>query len=116
MKKEGGRVATIVPNLRSFPRQETRSQSPAHLGDILNSCLYPVGAVLRKNKISVERDFPGDLPQIKCRSQQIEQVFMDLLNNTTRTLNNKTSTPQEEGINESQTERRDDEEMNKEEQ
>lgn len=32
---------------------------------------------------------PDDLPELKCRSQQIQQVLMNLLNNTRNALNNR---------------------------
>jgi PAS domain S-box-containing protein len=86
---EGGRVAKIVRNLLSFSRQDRESQSPARLVDILAVTMTLVGALLRKDQIAVETDVPEDLPSIKCRSQQIQQVLLNLLTNARDALNDR---------------------------
>lgn len=85
--KEGNRVATIVANLLSFARQDKESHSQADIKDIVDASLSLVGAVLRKDQITVDLDVPDDLPRVKCRSQQIEQVVINLLTNARDALN-----------------------------
>jgi len=87
--KEGNRVATIVRNLLSFSRQDTEAHSPADIKDIIDASLSLTGAVLRKDQITVELYVPDDLPKVKCRSQQIQQVVINLLTNAHDALNER---------------------------
>ena len=84
---EGSRIAAIVKNLLSFSRQQKESHSPARVADIVTASLSLVGAVLRKDGIQVDVEVPDDLPTIKCRSQQIQQVLLNLLTNARDGLN-----------------------------
>jgi PAS domain S-box-containing protein len=87
--REGERVAEIVRNLLSFSRHEKESHSPARIQDIVNETLSLVTAVLRKDQIRVEVDVPTDLPNVRCRSQQIQQVLMNLLTNARDALDER---------------------------
>jgi PAS domain S-box-containing protein len=84
---ETERVATIVRNLLAFARQEKEHHSPAQIGEMIEATLTLMRAVLRRNHITVEIDIPAGLPAIKCRSQQIQQVFMNLIGNARDALN-----------------------------
>jgi PAS domain S-box-containing protein len=84
---EGNRVAAIVRNLLAFSRQQKESHSPARIGDIASATLSLIGASLRKDGIEVVSDVPDGLPTVKCRSQQIQQVLMNLLTNARDALN-----------------------------
>ncbi len=89
IKKESQRVATIIKNLLTFARKGEHKQSYARVQDIIdvsNNLLIPV---FRKHQITVETNIPEDLPKIKCRSQQIEQVIINLLTNARDALNIK---------------------------
>lgn len=84
---ETERVANIVRNLLAFARQEKEHHSPARLSDIIDSTLTLMRTVLRRDHIMLSVDVPADLPRIKCRSQQLQQVFMNLLGNARDALN-----------------------------
>jgi PAS domain S-box-containing protein len=84
---EGNRVAEIVKNLLSFSRQSRESHSPARVADLVTTSLSLIGAALRKDGIQIDVEVPGDLPSIKCRSQQIQQVLLNLLTNARDGLN-----------------------------
>ncbi|MCA9699204.1 MAG: PAS domain S-box protein, partial [Myxococcales bacterium] len=86
---ETERVANIVRNLLAFARQEKEHHSPARMIDIIESSLTLMRAVLRRDHILLEIDVPDSLPKIKCRSQQIQQVFMNLLGNARDALNSR---------------------------
>jgi len=87
--KETERVATIVKNLLSFARHDKETHSPARPCDIVGATLSLIGAVMRHDQIALKVDVPEDLPPIKCRSQQIQQVVMNLLTNARDALNDK---------------------------
>ena len=84
---EGNRIAQIVRNLLSFSRQDKEEHSPARIADIIDSSLSLVGSTLKKDQIAMELDIPEDVPQLKCRSQQIQQVVINLLTNAHDALN-----------------------------
>ncbi|WP_181234678.1 PAS domain-containing sensor histidine kinase [Enhygromyxa salina] len=84
---ETERVATIVRNLLAFARQEKEHHSPARISEVIEATLTLLGAVLRRSQIAVRIEIPEDLPTIKCRSQQIQQVFMNLIGNARDALN-----------------------------
>jgi PAS domain S-box-containing protein len=86
---ETERVATIVRNLLQFARQEKQSHSPARIADIVEQTLSLLRAVCRRDQITLTVDVPEGLPSVKCRSQQIQQVLMNLLTNARDALNEK---------------------------
>ncbi|EDM78015.1 Signal transduction histidine kinase-like protein, partial [Plesiocystis pacifica SIR-1] len=86
---ETERVANIVRNLLAFARQEKEHHSPARMIDIVESTLTLMSAVMRRQQVSLEVDVPADLPKIKCRSQQVQQVFMNLFGNALHALNER---------------------------
>lgn len=85
--RESERVATIVRNLLSFARQEKSSHSPARMCDIVADALSLIGTIIRRDQITLEAVVPEDLPRIRCRSQQIQQVLMNLMTNSRDALN-----------------------------
>ncbi len=87
IREEGDRVAKIVRNLLSFSRREIEHHSPARLADIVEASLSLYRALLRRNRIEVVVDMPEDLPKIHCRSQEIQQVVINLITNARDSLN-----------------------------
>ncbi len=86
---ESRRIAGIVKNLLSFSRQENERHSPASMDDIIHSTLSLTQKLLAKDQIKVELTVEENLPKLKCRSQQIMQVLMNLLTNARDALNQK---------------------------
>jgi PAS domain S-box-containing protein len=87
--RETERISVIVKNLLQFSRQEKQSHSYASIYDIINQTLSLVKTVIRKDQIMLDIRLDDGLPDIKCRSQQIQQVFMNLLTNARDALNEK---------------------------
>ena len=83
------RISTIVKALLSFARDDGQEHSPARMSDIVESTASLIRKVLEKDQIQVTVDVPKELPTIKCRSQQIQQVVMNLLTNARDALNSK---------------------------
>ncbi|GIX49422.1 MAG: hypothetical protein KatS3mg131_3633 [Candidatus Tectimicrobiota bacterium] len=84
---EAQRIAEIVRELLAFARQDTQEHSPANLADILDASLTLIGRHLEKDGITIRREYSHDLPKIKCRSQLIQQVVLNLLSNAHHALN-----------------------------
>ena len=86
---ETNRVARIVRNLLEFSRQTDEGASYAEIGDIVEKTMSLITTVLRHDQIELKVDLANDLPRIRCRSQQIEQVIMNLVTNARDALNEK---------------------------
>ena len=84
--RETERVSMIVRNLLDFARNERQNHSPADIVDIVRSTCSLLHSVLMRSQIQLELDLPDDLPRVKCRSQQIQQVLLNLLNNAREAL------------------------------
>lgn len=93
---ESERMATIVRNLLAFSRQSKETHSPADLGSLVLNTLSLIQAVFRKDHITCHTDISEGLPKVRCRSQQIQQVLMNLLTNARDALNSKFSGPSPE--------------------
>lgn len=89
IKQEGRRIAEIVKNLLSFARHEKQTHSPAQISDIINQTISLIRTVMRHDQIALEINVPEGLPNIKCRSQQIQQVLMNLITNARDALNQR---------------------------
>jgi len=88
---EGNRIAAIVRSLLSFARVDTAETSPARISDIIGEALLLNRAALHKHQITLVVDVPEDLPRVRCRSQQIQQVFVNLITNAQAALNERYS-------------------------
>lgn len=84
---ESDRIATIVRNLLSFARVGGEERQRVHVSDILDATLALIHSLLTKDQISLRIDVPEDLPLVECNSQQIQQVFMNLVTNARDALN-----------------------------
>jgi signal transduction histidine kinase len=87
--REGDRVAKIIRSMLSFAKQQSHAHSPAHVTDIVNGVLPMIEASLRVDQIALTLDFPAVLPNIRCHTQQIQQVLMALFTNARETLNHR---------------------------
>ena len=86
---ETQRVSEIVKNLLEFSRQNKEQHSYANIEDIINKTLSLIKTVMRHDQVALSLDIEKDIPKIKCRSQQIQQVIMNLVTNAKDALNEK---------------------------
>jgi PAS domain S-box-containing protein len=86
---ETQRIATIVHNLLTFARDEKQTHSPAFIADIVEDTLSLIRSVIRHDQITLTVKLAAGLPQLKCRSQQIQQVLMNLMTNARDALNER---------------------------
>jgi signal transduction histidine kinase len=85
--REVDRIALIVRNLLAFARNDKQTHRLAALADIAEATLSLVKTVIRQDQITLFTVIPPDLPRLKCRSQQIQQVIMNLVTNARDALN-----------------------------
>lgn len=86
---ESNRIAEITKDLLYYSRQQKQTHSPADINDIIQRTLSLINGVLKKDQIEVKILTSDDLPTVKCRSQQIQQILMNLLTNARDALNEK---------------------------
>ncbi len=78
------RITTIVRSLRNFARLDEAARKQADLHEGLESTLTLIHHEL-KNRIDVERDY-GEIPQIECFPDKLNQVFMNMLVNAAHAI------------------------------
>ena len=86
---EGLRISSITSDLLFYSRQQKQEHSLANINDIILRTLNLINSVLKKDKIEIHLNLLEDLPQLKCRSQQIQQIMMNLITNARDALNDK---------------------------
>jgi PAS domain S-box-containing protein len=87
--KESHRISDIVRNLLQFSRHEKHAYSYSSVYDIIENTLQLIKVIFKNDQIDLRLSAEKDLPDIKCRSQQIQQVFMNLMTNARDALNEK---------------------------
>jgi PAS domain S-box-containing protein len=89
MIDEGTRIAEIVRSLLAFSRDNKGSKKPLHLKDILFETFALTEVQIVKSGITLDVDLPEGLPMIFGHMQQIQQVFLNLINNARFALTDK---------------------------
>jgi PAS domain S-box-containing protein len=87
--KEGDRVASIVSSLLSFARESEKEKKPIDAREVLDEVLALTETQIIKDGINLTIDFPKGLSKILADFQQIEQVFLNIINNARYALNQK---------------------------
>jgi len=81
------RISRIVRSLKSFARLDESDFQKAHVHECLDTTLTLLHHEL-KNRIEVVRNY-GDLPEILCFPNELNQVFMNLLVNAVQAIPDK---------------------------
>jgi PAS domain S-box-containing protein len=79
--KQAQRTHRIVQNLLSFARQHKPERIPVRVNSILEDTLALRDYDLRMGKIRVHLDLSSKLPEISADAHQLQQVFLNLINN-----------------------------------
>lgn len=89
IRSEAERIAKIVLNLLTFSRQDKDKHSPARLCDIVETVLSLSRKKIARSHVDLCVDVPEDLPRLRCRSEQLQQVVMNLLINALHALDER---------------------------
>ena len=79
--QEAQRTKQIVQNLLSFARQKPRQRRPFNANDVLSSTLLLRTYEFASHRVEVKTDFDVNIPTINGDAQQLQQVFLNILNN-----------------------------------
>ena len=78
---EARRVAEIVRSLLHFGREDTAVRIAANVRDIVNGTLTLVRSGIVSDEIELRITLAEDLPEVLCRSAQLQQAIMNLITN-----------------------------------
>ncbi|HVP43205.1 MAG TPA: GAF domain-containing protein [Terriglobales bacterium] len=81
MYKQAQRTHKIVQNLLSFSRQRKPQRLQVDLRRVLEDTLALRDYDMKLSNIVVEREFEGNVPQVMGDEHQLEQVFLNIINN-----------------------------------
>ncbi len=81
LHRQAQRTHHIVQSLLSFARQRKPQRAPVNLHQILEDTLILREYDLRLKKIRVHRNFDPQLPVTSADFNQLQQVFLNILNN-----------------------------------
>ena len=77
--KSASWISALMRNMLDFVREGPKRCDPAHMGDIVNAALSLVHPLLSRSQVEVAVNIPPNLPAVLCRSQEIQQVLINLL-------------------------------------
>ncbi len=88
--KEGERVGRIVRTLLSFAQQDRRKEKRLiSIADVLAESMVLTQAQIRKEGIDLRIHLHEDLPRVEGNFHQIQQVFINIINNARYALNER---------------------------
>ena len=79
--KQAQRTHRVVQNLLSFARQRKPEREEVDIRKVLDETLALRDYDLKSNNIAVEREAPSDPVMVVADPHQIEQVFLNIINN-----------------------------------
>ena len=86
IQQEAERAANIVRNLLSFARKQDHQRRPTELAPLLSATLTLLRTQMVSRRVEVLLDVEPDLPTIDADAGQIQQVFVNLINNAAHAL------------------------------
>ncbi len=87
--KEGGRIGRIVKTLLTYARDGREEKKPTPVPVVLEESIVLTQAQIRKEGIDLRMELPGDLPEVHANFQQLQQCFINIINNSRYALNEK---------------------------
>ncbi len=79
--KQAQRTHRVVQNLLSFARQRKPQKQEVDLRRVLEESLTLREYDLKVNNVTLEREIPEDVPSVVVDPHQLEQVFLNVINN-----------------------------------
>ena len=88
--EESKRIATLTKNLLYLSRRTVGEKSHVQICETLYNSLNLMTVRLKKDNIIIKLNISKDVPAIYGNSQEIQQVFLNLMQNARYALNKKT--------------------------
>ncbi len=90
------RTVNIVSSLRTFSRNSTDNFSKADIHEGIDSTITILNSQFNGH-ITIEKAY-GKLPMIKCQISRLNQVFLNIINNSIQAINSKSNGVLHHGI------------------
>jgi len=89
VQHESERAARIVRNFLTFARRQPAEKKPLNINDVVKTCLELREYELRVSGVTVHRELGANLPGCYGDAIQLEQVFLNLINNAVHAMEEK---------------------------
>jgi signal transduction histidine kinase len=76
------RIIDIIQHLRTFGRQDDSSMMPVSIEDVFNNALLLIGETMRLRDVNFINHVEPGIPMVYGNSTRLEQVFINLLQNS----------------------------------
>ena len=86
IEKETARCIDVVKNLLDFARLKPPERIPVDIVELLEGSIVLLIPRIKKNKVSITRDFERRLPLVKVDPQLIQQVFLNVMINAVQAM------------------------------
>lgn len=86
MKREAGRGQEILKRLLTFARPAEPKMALNDLHEIIDSSLVLLQYEIKQNRVSVQKNYCGNMPPILSDGEQLKQVFMNIILNAAQML------------------------------
>jgi signal transduction histidine kinase len=84
--QQAERITKIIQQLLGFVRKKAPQQTPINVRAILENTLEFLDHQMQKQDVRVEKDLKGNLPLVRGDSDQIQQVFLNLILNAIQSM------------------------------
>jgi signal transduction histidine kinase len=89
IEKQGNNAKRVVENLLSFARYRESREESIDINGSIEDVLMVAGNALRVSKIVVNKKLAGELPMVNGDSREIQQVFLNIINNAVYAMKGK---------------------------
>ncbi|MHA1378345.1 MAG: PAS domain-containing sensor histidine kinase [Candidatus Helarchaeota archaeon] len=87
--RESERISNIVEELLIFSRKDTRQFVMGDINEVISSSINLIFPRIKTSNIIIQKEFQQNLPKISMRIQNIQQVILNILQNSIDALNEK---------------------------
>ncbi|MCF8078567.1 MAG: PAS domain S-box protein [Desulfobacterales bacterium] len=88
IERQGENCKRIVENLLTFARVPQQDTTSTDVGVALQKVLDVVANTLLTRKVELKTDIPEHLPQVVGNAAELEQVFLNIINNAVAAMEN----------------------------
>lgn len=81
IKKQTERISNYTRSLLSYSQRMAFYPEPIDIKSVIEECIYLLGHRFRSKRIRIVKSFEDGIPKVAADSRQMEQVFINLLNN-----------------------------------
>ncbi len=86
IEKETARCVDVVKNLLDFARLKPPEKTTVDIIELLEGSIVLLMPGIKKNKVSIKKNFEMELPHIKLDAQLIQQVFLNVMINAVQAM------------------------------